>query len=229
MTIFLLSVVETAVTMSAVILLLLLLFRLFGKQLKAKTRYMICVLVLMRLAIPIGIPGIPTLLTIELDMSDIARAEAGIVQPDTQGTILPAEPTADLVADTASTNMADNAQPGLPSDLPVNDQGESVLSPFLMRFLSALQAKLQRISLETWLQFAQWTYVSIALLFFIVPLLTHFLYVYRIKKGRTLSEEKIYSRYIASVRKNGVANPPLLWVSSLGQTSFDNLKVTKLS
>ena len=116
MTIFLLSVVETAVTMSAVILLLLLLFRLFGKQLKAKTRYMICVLVLMRLAIPIGIPGIPTLLTIELDMSDIARAEAGIVQPDTQGTILPAEPTADLVADTASTNMADNAQPGLPSD-----------------------------------------------------------------------------------------------------------------
>lgn len=75
MTKFLLSVAEITVTMSVVILLIFLLFRVFGQQMKAKSRYIVLVLVLVRLAIPIGIPGMPSLFTIELSVPNQVDAD----------------------------------------------------------------------------------------------------------------------------------------------------------
>ena len=111
MTKFLLSVAEITVTMSVVILLLLPLFQLFGQRIKAKSRYIVLVLVLVRLAIPLGIPGLPALFTVDIS----ALSEAGQAPPTIEGA-LPDTPTVPI-NDTVSTTDNEVSQPSVSDEL----------------------------------------------------------------------------------------------------------------
>ncbi|MBQ8401759.1 MAG: hypothetical protein IJX14_07515, partial [Clostridia bacterium] len=63
---FLLTMAEINVTISALILLLLLFTRLFGSRYTARCRYILWIVVILRLCIPMGTPFIPALLEIPL-------------------------------------------------------------------------------------------------------------------------------------------------------------------
>ena len=219
MTKFLLLVAEITVTMSAVILLLLLLFRVFGQQIKAKSRYIVWVLVLVRLSIPIGIPGMPTLFTVELS----APSQS---EPDTQS-ITPEMPSAETVSrvQTDSILVEDAPKASIstdpvatiqPADLVQSTQlTQSVESAKPQEQNNLLQAYtfFAKYLKENWSEILQCAYLWIAAVGFLGALAAHFLYVHRIKKGRTLGEEKVYPLYAEVCRENGITNPPLLWVS----------------
>ena len=208
MTKFLLSVAEITVTMSVVILLLLPLFRLFGQRIKAKSRYIVLVLVLVRLAIPLGIPGLPALFTVDIS----ALSEAGQAPPTIEGA-LPDTPTVPI-NDTVSTTDNEVSQPSVSDELSQPIKPVHLSEPIKMSVWEKAHVLFASFSLTSWIRLSCLAYLLIAFVCFLGSLLSHSLYVHRIKKGRTLGEEKVYPLYVEVCRANGIANPPLLWVSS---------------
>ena len=210
MTKFLLSVAEITVTMSVVILLIFLLFSVFGQQMKAKSRYIVLVLVLVRLAIPIGIPGMPTLFTIELSVPDQVSTDVQKNAVVVQTGSITAEhaPQASITAEAVETiGSAESVQPTQPTQSaePVKPQEDGSLSQAYTFFLKYVK--------ENRFEILEYAYLLIAAVGFFGALFAHAFYVHRIKKGRTLGEEKIYPLYAEVCRENGITNPPLLWVS----------------
>lgn len=197
------SVAETTVTMTAVILLIFLLFKLFGKRIKAKSRYIILCIVLLRLAIPIGIPSVPSLLEVELLATPSEEAKMPINE--------------------VSYNNSFND-----SSLEIENENHIPLKPLPQNPVTVPSAPAteepistsdkvtfyKRMSGEDWFNLFSKVYFIGAGIFLFFSLLTHSLFIFRIKKGRTLGEEHVYSIYADVCRQNGISDPPLIWEST---------------
>ena len=104
MTEFLLSAAEITVTMSAVILLLILLNRAAGERFTARCRYILWCIVMVRLAIPVGTPFHTALIRLEVPVvREVTQTEAG-----------------DGGAAETSVSASDSAESGLQSEIPEN-------------------------------------------------------------------------------------------------------------
>lgn len=199
MTDFLMSVAEISVTMSVVVLLVFLLFAIFGSKIKAKSRYIILCIMLLRLAIPFGIPGIPSLLEVELTATPSEVADTHIPLSDntisSNNTANTEVKTAEIIQQSFSPTLSSTTEGSV-----VN--GENPL-PFY-----------KRLSGEDWFNLFLKTYFIGAAGFLFLSLLSHTLFIFRIKKERTLGEEHVYSIYANVCRENGIIDPPLIWEST---------------
>ncbi len=203
MTDFLMSVAETTVTMTAVILLIFLLFKLFGKKIKAKSRYIILCIVLLRLAIPIGIPSVPSLLEVELLATPSEEAKMPINEVSYNNSFN------DSSLEIENKNQIPlKPSPQNPVTVPSAPATEEPIStsdkvPFY-----------KLMSGEDWFNLFSKVYFIGAGIYLFFSLLTHSLFIFRIKKGRTLGEEHVYSIYADVCRQNGISDPPLIWEST---------------
>lgn len=78
---YLFSLFEITVTMAAVILLLMLLSVFFGHRYKARTRYIVWMIVLARLCIPFGVSLFPAVIEVEIP-AQVTEPEPIVTEPD---------------------------------------------------------------------------------------------------------------------------------------------------
>lgn len=103
---FLLSMAETTITMSVLILLLLLFTRLFGARYTAGCRYILWIVVILRLCFPVSPPFVPALLEIPVPAGQMQTEKPPAAEMD--GSVFPAQ-----------TEPAGNGEPVPPSmDIP---------------------------------------------------------------------------------------------------------------
>ena len=117
---FLLSMAEITLTMSVLILLLLLFTRLFGARYTARCRYIMWIVVILRLCIPMGTPFVPALLEIPVPDGAVQTELLDTTEPDSADVSTPIDP-------------AGTGEPVFPSvdtpTLPSSDPLQSVPGP----------------------------------------------------------------------------------------------------
>lgn len=110
MTDFLLHIGWLMLSMSAVILLLLLLFKLFGRRFSAKSRYIVWTVVIISLCVGIGLFRLPNLFTVEVSMPEFARevpdlSDTAPVTAETAGITVPADLNPHMTPDNIGTAL----------------------------------------------------------------------------------------------------------------------------
>jgi len=198
------SVAEISATMSAVILLVFLLFAIFGSKIKAKSRYIILCIVLLRLAIPLGIPGVPSLFKVEF------FATPSIAEQHQNNSITP------IVPDAAVNDFKDYSfNNTINKDYHISTEPKNDFSPITGTLVeSKPEPFYERMAGEDWFNLFLNVYIFGASVFLFLSLLSHVIFIIRIKRGRTLGEEHVYSIYADVCRENGITDPPLIWEST---------------
>ncbi len=197
------SVTEISVTMSLVILLVFGLFAVFGKKIKAKSRYIILCIMLLRLAIPFGIPGVPSLFKVEFSATPSAVLQQEIFSSNevinkefSNSSNVDKDITLRDSVHVSNSMVADS------NTSQINDE-ISISKPFYKSMAG-----------EDWFNLFLKIYFVGATVYLLISLLSHALFIFRIKRGRTLGEEHVYSIYADVCRENGITDPPLIWEST---------------
>ncbi len=182
--------------MTVVILLLFVLFKLFGKRIKPKSRYIIYAIVMVRLALPFDMSIIPGVFNVELTASEQSIVYEDVSIPDR--VIIPSIQKVDI-----ESNLSQEEYVYINSVSEGESGSENGFTVFVKNYLPYLLICL---------------YLFGAAAFLSLSLLAHFVYIQRIKKGRTLGEERVYSIYADVCRKNNITNPPLIWESTVADS-----------
>lgn len=209
MTELILSVAEITVTMAIVILILLAIFKIFGKRMRAKSRYIVLTIVLVRLAIPFELPGVPTLINVELtteSSTDVLVESTDTSSPNSHSQEI------NTIQKIGITNNISKEEV-----VYINEDHSEINTDAFKSDADGIPFY-KRISRNDLLKFLFAVYVFGTVAFLVVSLFAHFLYIQRIKKGRTLGEERVYSIYANVCRRNGITNPPLLWESTVADS-----------
>jgi len=236
MSTFFLNILEITVGMSVLVLLMLLLLRFFGGRFTARCRYVLWMLVLIRLAIPFGVNILPAMIEVPI-VPTIAESSPEIPENDvitnvvTPGENLPGEnigtgdtpsenvpttppdptvPVDPIVPNTPITPTNPVTPPAVSDDPVISDPTkEEIISPD-----PVTETPREPVSVATVLEIISVIYIAGAVAFFTWNILSYLIYTRRILAAARPVDARTAAVFRSICGKEKLRHTPTLLVSS---------------
>lgn len=204
--------------MSVLVILLAILMRTVGKKFTAECRYVLWVLIILRLAVPISISAIPALIEIPVEDN---KFEAGVFVAPSDA--IPSQAGTDIIGSVGSpmNSPAHDSvvfppkAPDLTSDLQAGNTADTVMSttaPAVQTKAGSFKQALAFLQAEGGLRIISAVYFAGAALFLIWNLVSYSVFTRRIMKKSTEPDESVYDILRSICRRYGVKHVPELRV-----------------
>ncbi len=240
MTAFFLNVLEITVGMSVLVLVMLLALRLFGSKFTSKCRYVLWMLVLVRLAIPFSLNVLPALIEVPIIPPITENAPDNIELDDPSYEYNPEQDLPQNLPDeiVGSTDIPSQTTPTVPTNpitpttpvdpiIPITPTNPSTpstepnapvtIDPPKEEILPpdpVTETPREPVSLTTVLDIVAVIYVAGAVAFFAWNLLSYLIYTNRIIAASRPADERTVSVFRSICEKDKLTRTPTLLVSS---------------
>ncbi|MBQ8208085.1 MAG: M56 family metallopeptidase [Clostridia bacterium] len=211
MTDILLSILSTALTMSVIIILLLLLSKYFGDRFTAKCRYIVWVIVVLRLCMPFGGMFAPKLITLDLSSPEKNINNEYEASPFDNTSVQSPPILSEIdVSDTIASETQETL-PNISLDTPIRSD-ITIEKGMNDKIDTTYVKKLSLPNIETVI-FALW--LAGAVIFLAVKLLSYNIYRNKLMRRRMTPTDDIRRIYADACKKLEIASPPKLYISDM--------------
>ncbi len=199
------TVLIITLSMTALILLMLLFERIFGKKFSAKCRYILWTVILLRLAVPVTFP------IFRVDVPKAEEHAPPVLWEDTvpMGDVAAYPVTSEDVSVILPDDLAAK-YPDIDMTVSVEDMPEPDITVHRSFDLRGLWDKATAFLIS---DIARWIWLGGAVIFALVKLIAHGIYTAGLKRSLRLADRETYELFSKLKEKYRIANPPALYIS----------------